>query len=67
MAGKFNQLPAKAEPPAAIVENVGLEEEKLSESSENSSGSEEKSPISHLMQSNDEFVENLKALLQKKT
>lgn len=66
MAGKFNQLPAKAEPPAAIVENVGLEEEKLSESSENSSGSEEKSPISHLMQSNDEFVENLKALLQKK-
>lgn len=66
MAAKFKEMPAKAEPLTPNVETAAVEEEKVDELSENASGSEAKSPLSNLLESSDEFVDNLKALLQKK-
>ncbi|KAL2892259.1 protein SLOW GREEN 1 chloroplastic [Bienertia sinuspersici] len=66
MASKFNELPAKAEPLTPTVEESTVEEEKVQNLNENESGSEAKSPLSHLMESNSEFVDNLWKLLQKK-
>lgn len=66
MAAKFKELPARAEPSTPIVETEEVvEEEKVAELSDVASGSEVKSPLSHLMETNAEFVDNLKALLQK--
>ena len=66
MAAKFKEMPAKAKPVAPSVENVAVEKEKSTESTENPSGSEVESPLSQLLESNNEFVENLKVLLQQK-
>ncbi|KNA07947.1 hypothetical protein SOVF_167190 [Spinacia oleracea] len=66
MASKFKEMPAKAELSAPTVEESTVEEEKVDNLNEIESGSEAKSPLSHLLESNSEFVDNLWSLLQKK-
>lgn len=66
MASKFKEMPAKAEPLTPTVEEATAEVEKVDNLSEIESGSDAKSPLSHLLESNSEFVENLWSLLQKK-
>lgn len=66
MTSKFNELPAKAEPLTPTVEKSNVEDDKVENLGEIESGSEARSPLSHLMESNSEFVDNLWNLLQKK-
>ncbi|XP_021748803.1 protein SLOW GREEN 1, chloroplastic-like [Chenopodium quinoa] len=66
MASKLKEMPAKAEPPTPIVEESTVEEQKAVNLSEIGSGVEENSPLSHLLETNSEFVDNLWSLLQKK-
>ncbi|XP_048495029.1 protein SLOW GREEN 1, chloroplastic [Beta vulgaris subsp. vulgaris] len=66
MTSKLKEMPAKAEPLTPSVEKITVEEEKVDNLSEIESGSERNSPLSHLLESNSEFVDSLWKLLQQK-
>lgn len=60
MVGKFSHLPARAESPAAVVE----EEQRVGEDSDQDG--RQSSPLNDFLESNSEAVEALKSLLQQK-
>ncbi|XP_057532519.1 protein SLOW GREEN 1, chloroplastic-like [Amaranthus tricolor] len=66
IASKFKEMAVKAEPLTPTTEESTIEEDKVENSNEIEAGYEEKSPLSRLMESNSEFVDNLWKLLQKK-
>ena len=66
IASKFKEMAVKAEPLTPTMEESTIEEDKVENSNEIEAGYEEKSPLSRLMESNSEFVDNLWKLLQKK-
>ncbi|KAK9757971.1 hypothetical protein RND81_01G197700 [Saponaria officinalis] len=60
MAAKLNEMPAKAETLTPTVEESGVDTEQFDEINE------AKSPLSKLIESNVEFVDNLRSLLHQK-